>query len=380
MTFFNRKEEVLDIQLTQHGKRLLAQGTFKPEFYSFFDEDILYDQNHASASIGEEQRFNSDRIIETPRIRTQYNFTDLDIGEKSTFIQNKFAIPSNKRTDRVLGKLSDAAADFNPEVEQDDACCFIDSKVKTIQQKPERHYTNSAPLGTSAPGNQFAPAWQIKFLKAELTGSSYALTGSDKPVQRIPQLDSNVIYRTGVGTEDRPAFELTEAEEFAASEDIEGEAENILDFFDGTNIQVKKDFILLELAEVNGFTLNKNFDIEVYRVDEAIVAGKTKETLVPLRFSQFDQSQEYTVSENNFVTKQVNLQLEEDIDELEAVSYYLNISSDKEISEEILCSLSPPEKTKGIFSKRTFDCAGIEADSREDIYGSETEYEDPCEE
>ena len=54
--------------------------------------------------------------------------------------------------------------------------------------------------------------------------------------------------------------------------------------------------------------------------------------------------------------------------------------SDQEISEEILCALAPPEKTKGIFSKRTYECAGIEDNLREDIYGPETEYEDPCEE
>ena len=43
MTFFNRKEEVIDIQLTQYGKYVLSKGRFKPDCYAFFDDDIIYD-------------------------------------------------------------------------------------------------------------------------------------------------------------------------------------------------------------------------------------------------------------------------------------------------------------------------------------------------
>ena len=46
--FSDKKEEVLDIQLTSYGKSLLAKGKFKPEFYCFFDDDILYDTRYTS--------------------------------------------------------------------------------------------------------------------------------------------------------------------------------------------------------------------------------------------------------------------------------------------------------------------------------------------
>ena len=42
MTFFDPKEEVLNIELTQHGTRLLSQGKLSPSHYLFFDDDILY--------------------------------------------------------------------------------------------------------------------------------------------------------------------------------------------------------------------------------------------------------------------------------------------------------------------------------------------------
>ena len=41
MSFLNSKEEVIEIQLTQHGKRLLSQGLFEPKYYAFYDDDVL---------------------------------------------------------------------------------------------------------------------------------------------------------------------------------------------------------------------------------------------------------------------------------------------------------------------------------------------------
>ena len=46
MEFFNRKEEVLDVELTQYGKYLLSVGKFKPSFYAFFDDDVIYDTQY----------------------------------------------------------------------------------------------------------------------------------------------------------------------------------------------------------------------------------------------------------------------------------------------------------------------------------------------
>jgi len=43
MEFFNKKEEVLEVVLTNYGRDKLAAGQFNPTFYAFFDDDILYD-------------------------------------------------------------------------------------------------------------------------------------------------------------------------------------------------------------------------------------------------------------------------------------------------------------------------------------------------
>ena len=42
MEFFNRKEEVLEVQLTPYGKHKLSMCKFKPVQYAFFDRDVIY--------------------------------------------------------------------------------------------------------------------------------------------------------------------------------------------------------------------------------------------------------------------------------------------------------------------------------------------------
>ena len=47
MFFMNKKEEVIDIELTPYGKRLLSMGKMKPTYYAFFDDNIMYDAAYA---------------------------------------------------------------------------------------------------------------------------------------------------------------------------------------------------------------------------------------------------------------------------------------------------------------------------------------------
>ena len=53
--FINKKEQVFDLQLTQYAKYLMSIGKFKPAFYAFFDDNVLYDKNYATSSATEAQ-------------------------------------------------------------------------------------------------------------------------------------------------------------------------------------------------------------------------------------------------------------------------------------------------------------------------------------
>ena len=68
MNFLNQKEDVYDIQLTSHGKYHLLNGTFTPEYYAFFDDEIIYKYKE------EEQSEVKDRILEkTPIFKETIN-------------------------------------------------------------------------------------------------------------------------------------------------------------------------------------------------------------------------------------------------------------------------------------------------------------------
>ena len=73
MTFFNKKEDVLKIELTPHGRKLLSQGKLKPSYYAFLDDDILYDSSQGGISENNSQ--SKQRILsETLYMKPQTNY------------------------------------------------------------------------------------------------------------------------------------------------------------------------------------------------------------------------------------------------------------------------------------------------------------------
>jgi len=79
--FLNKKEQVIDFQLTPYGNYLLSTGIFKPAYYAFYDSSILYDKQYVhgtyckSASCGGQEitkvTFVSDTIADyTPMSTT----------------------------------------------------------------------------------------------------------------------------------------------------------------------------------------------------------------------------------------------------------------------------------------------------------------------
>ena len=96
MTFFNKKEDVLKIELTPHGRRLLSEGKLKPEYYSFLDDDVLYDITQGGGTENNSQTKN--RILsETPYMKPQTNYKGVESSlsnednksEQVTYLQQK---------------------------------------------------------------------------------------------------------------------------------------------------------------------------------------------------------------------------------------------------------------------------------------------------
>ena len=66
--FLNKKEQVIDFQLTPFGRRKLASGKLKPTYYSFYDDGVLYDSKYAG--------FDEEQNDIHPRIKNNTSFIE----------------------------------------------------------------------------------------------------------------------------------------------------------------------------------------------------------------------------------------------------------------------------------------------------------------
>ena len=100
MSFLDKKEEVIDLVMTKRGRELYADGHFKPDHYEFYDDEIIYDPNFASAGSTEQQNEIIQRIKNALLLHGQSGFNSnnkkypevikaLPLGKSSKFSNNK---------------------------------------------------------------------------------------------------------------------------------------------------------------------------------------------------------------------------------------------------------------------------------------------------
>jgi hypothetical protein len=215
MSYFDDKSEVIKIELTQHGKRLLSKGNLKPVYYAFFDDDVVYDSQFIN--VAEEQNDIQERILnKTPVLKPQNNFLNL---EKE--INTKISL------DLDLNK---------PPPPEDDAnnSCWM-------------------PLGLSSFNSEFYPSWNLMVLNGEIL-SSTNLVQSDvlQPYLKIPQINLKTLeykIKTVSDVEKIPdSYEILYVEDGETPKYVIGEKpKNIFDFI-----------------EKNVDDLKENFDIEIF--------------------------------------------------------------------------------------------------------------------
>ena len=250
MSFFNKKEEVLHIKPTQYGKYLISQGKFKPAYYAFFDDDVVYDSKYMGPNHEEQQNNAEPRIQEnTPTMKVQHVFTGIETNIKK----------------------------LNREIRSGKVALGSEQTLPVTEQ----HFGLSLPIGNSSVGEQNAPAFEVQFWNGTITGSVSHLTGSHTTM-KIPQLDTEVMFETSIGS-------LSDGS--SASPALPGTI-----FEDETYIKLEDDYLIIEFAEHNTEFQMSNFDIEVFVVEEEDVSGSIftpglpslsqtkKEHLVPLAF------------------------------------------------------------------------------------------------
>lgn len=317
---------MLDIQLTQHGKRLLSEGKFKPVFYAFFDDNILYDSEYGGFE--EDRNEAGERIRkDTPSLEVQYAFSGIETDIKKAI---------RAKRDRIKEGYDD---------------------VPMIQGTPEKHFSIAAPLGNSSIGEESIPAWQVTMLEGEISGAvNVEVTGS-QPYFRIPQINLfDTFYKTSVkkdeffiaSTTGRGTSNLVEAEEELGEEfELDFSSQR---FEDGTFISIESDFLLIQVDEANADILTNNFDIEMFIEEEDPITEQRIYT--PLRF----EASRPLVVDNILVDADDSIPLENRELDPTYVSHFFNVFVDNEIDSDILCDLAPAEVLEASFPANSFDC------------------------
>ncbi len=383
MTFLNKKEQVFDIQLTQYGKSMLARGMFKPEFYSFYDDDIIYD----SVYTGVEESANDavSRIKSSLRTGAQYNFRGLDTEniDGSRVVQTRLLddLDPGERSYELL---------FQPQVSIRD-----------------NFYPVSSPLGVSYSLSNKIPNWKIRLHDGEINEQiKYDLL----PSGRIPQIEIETNWTSSYGFRTISGdAELTPSELLLEGTEIF--YKNATSF-----IKIDRKYIILEIEEKDSKIVNsQNYEIEVFKVleepseDGTVLMDTPKLKKLDFYFNySFDNDREKLLSDDenelpaddfspffaeeelqgnqfgvsdrteNTLLSETNEFVDDTIDN-RYVEYYFDISFDQSIDRQIICrKLMKTNKVLDIYSDEIIECNEMMDNSiRPNIYRPE-EYEDPC--
>jgi hypothetical protein len=333
--FFDKKEDVMDIQLTQYGKHLLSKGELKPVYYAFYDQDIIYDGEYGPGA--ETQNEAQQRIKDlTSYTKAQYVFRGID-----TYV--------NTLNSQVVGGT------LNIE----------DPKKQEIQDKID---ALSMPLGTCNPNSEKSPAWQIDFLKAPLSASVDFYTGSAEKVQQIPQLEAHYTAFTSPAPGLTPGEEMDEQINFSSAVPEAQLDQASEPYFDGSFYNISQQYVFLDVLENNGVKDIENFEIEVFLVEDGKDSfGNSIEILNQLYFAETPE--EYNMATINY---------EDVYNDPNYVEHYFTIDVDQEIRDEILCDVKFENKIKDYKTdiELEFDCP----DQTEEgvIYGTTDEDVEVC--
>ena len=303
MTFKNKKEEVIEIELTSFGKHLLSKGKFKPYYYAFFDDDVVYDSRYAGTT--EEQNYSQTRILEeTPTTRVQVNYAGVETEIKAQI---------------------EAARAANKTVRE------------TFQSTKEKNYSLSSPLGRSSVSSDLSPSWDITMHGAQFT-KVFAVKEKTGELHQlpIPQMHMGVLnYELCVFGPDDYDFKLDESVFTGHTEDIQ-RYQAVYD--NGNSVRIKHKDVVVEVDELHTDSLRENYDIEIFLAEEETVVRDGQsvkiETLVPLKFMKGleDNVKNGLLLDDQEITQQT------DPDE-NYVEYYLDLDIDTDISKSMLCEL-----------------------------------------
>jgi hypothetical protein len=323
--FINKKEQVYDLKLTSYGHYLMSVGVFKPMYYAFYDDNVLYDG--AYAFISESQNNIHKRIKEeTSYLESLVLFRDVETSQS-----------------RSLGGplvFSEIISNLTPQISIPEPDIYrYDAAIGDAWLDGERN---------------MAPAWKIVSLNNHITSST---THYVEKSSSIPQI--NIIAKYRLRARDR---------DFNFNPETVNEIENVTPLFvDNQTITLTLDDVLVYAEEVNTETLTKNFDVEVFYVPTG-----SDTSLVRKYFQNFSNQ----IVDGFLVSETIDTTIGDPSENSGSVEYYLDVVTDVNINRTAACRGAAQFNKQSYYVDLDFDCT--EEAEREiyfDIYGAVTEPE-----
>ena len=345
--FLNKKEQVIDLKITSYGKNRLSVGDLKPEFYAFFDDNVIYDASYFGRT--ENQNDIHKRIKnETPYLEGQVLFKDIEklpdpanLVEENTFNSTNFSVifaSDHTPTTSILRQDT-----FRMEQMIGDA--WLEGETQNI------------------------PAWKLVALEGEISSSSQKLmsgTIGSKFDLEIPQINIQATYRLKAlkdvgGTEFDP-------------EDLLNDSDNVLDvdwFADETYMNIEQHNLMFYLEEANTIMLNENFELEVFQVDNTdeskLYRKEFKKDHLSLKGDRITDEYIKKTSSQRIIQQPTTNDVE----------YYFNILTDKFVDRTKACKGMEIYNKNSYYVDLDFECSteATEDSYYYDIYGPVTEPE-----
>jgi len=328
MTFFNKKTEVMQIEMTPYGRYLYSIGKFMPHSYEFVDDDVMYKM---SGSTETQEAAHSRILSETPKPKINRAFQD------------------------------EAAEAISPPTISD---------MRIMTRKMNQRQSSLYSLGRSAYSGSNIPLMQTTMLQGSISGSQMTYTVRPRAGRHgdggevlIPQVDVDLNFKAVL----RDTLDIPD--------DYDGASVQSTTFGDGTYIDIRYTEPIIHLKEFNSFYEKENFEIEVFKVTG--IAGD--ETLTPLRTEK-----KFSAIVNDLLVSSEPLNdlrpsntdlFEEDRETSEYLEYFFDVQVDSEIPPEELCKAVDKLEINSQFLDEELICPDQRTD-RFDIYSTRVSPED----
>lgn len=326
MTFFNKKTEVMQIEMTPYGRYLYSVGKFNPHSYEFVDDDIVY---KASGSTENQEDIHSRITEQTPKLKINRAFKDNDYisatGQNSVpFLQSEKIIKIEKMNIRQDGLFS---------------------------------------LGRSSYNSDSVPGFQVALYNTEISSSTNIFSGSlgKSGSVFIPQVDIDFNINATIKNE--------------LNESSLNKSFTSIVYPDGRYIELSFTPKVVHMKEFNSFYEKENFDMEIFSVS---ADGKTLSKLkMQDGFSSVKNNMLISDNDNSIGPGDSGF-YEDNQGQEEFVQHFFIVDIDNEIPNDLLCKTVGQLEIVNQFLDEEIICPDQRTD-RFDIYAtrvSPTDLED----